>query len=201
MSTTLELASPSQPSSAPNVSATTRTVAIAGNPNSGKSTLFNALTGLRQKVGNYPGVTVEKKIGRFRGSHGEPLDLLDLPGTYSLQTRSPDEAIARDALLGRLADTPQPDVILCVVDATNLERNLYLVAQMAELGLPLVVGLNMIDLAEGNGMAMQCLSTVAVVRRETNSWKWPLFQIGYMSLLAWAGAFLVFQIGHLFGFS
>ncbi|HUA64196.1 MAG TPA: ferrous iron transport protein B [Alphaproteobacteria bacterium] len=131
-----------------------RTVAIAGNPNSGKSTLFNALTGLRQKVGNYPGVTVEKKIGRFRGSHGEPLDLLDLPGTYSLQTRSPDEAIARDALLGRLADTPQPDVILCVVDATNLERNLYLVAQMAELGLPLVVGLNMIDLAEGNGMAI-----------------------------------------------
>ena len=131
-----------------------RTVAIAGNPNSGKSTLFNALTGLRQKVGNYPGVTVEKKVGRLYGSHGEPLDLLDLPGTYSLQTRSPDEAVARDVLLGRRGDTPQPDVILCVVDATNLERNLYLVAQLAELGLPLVVALNMMDLAERNGVVI-----------------------------------------------
>ncbi len=131
-----------------------RTVVIAGNPNSGKSTLFNALTGLRQKVGNYPGVTVEKKIGRFHGSHGEPLDLLDLPGTYSLQTRSPDEAVARDVLLGRRADTAAPDVILCVVDATNLERNLYLVAQLAELGLPLVVALNMADLAERNGVVL-----------------------------------------------
>ena len=155
MSTTLELASPSQPSSAPNVSATTRTVAIAGNPNSGKSTLFNALTGLRQKVGNYPGVTVEKKIGRFRGSHGEPLDLLDLPGTYSLQTRSLDEAVARDVLLGRQDDTAQPDVILCVVDATNLERNLYLVTQLAELGLPMVVALNMADLAERSGIVIR----------------------------------------------
>lgn len=128
-----------------------RTVVIAGNPNSGKSTLFNALTGLRQKVGNYPGVTVEKKIGRFHGLHGEPFDLLDLPGTYSLQTRSLDEAVARDVLLGRRTDTPAPDVILCVVDATNLERNLYLVAQLAEIGLPLVVALVMVDLAERDG--------------------------------------------------
>jgi ferrous iron transport protein B len=144
----------------PTITATVRTservhtVAIAGNPNSGKSTLFNALTGLRQKVGNYPGVTVEKKTGRFRGSHGETLELLDLPGTYSLQTRSPDEAVARDVLLGRRTDTPQPDVILCVVDATNLERNLYLVAQLAELGLPLVIALNMVDLAERNGLSI-----------------------------------------------
>lgn len=130
-----------------------RTVAIAGNPNSGKSTLFNALTGMRQKVGNYPGVTVEKKVGRFHGLHGEALDLLDLPGTYSLQTRSPDEAVSRDVILGRRADTQAPDVILCVVDASNLERNLYLVAQLAELGLPLVVALNMVDLAERNGLA------------------------------------------------
>lgn len=130
------------------------TVAIAGNPNSGKSTLFNALTGLRQKVGNYPGVTVEKKVGRFHGSHGESFTLVDLPGTYSLQTRSPDEAVARDILLGRRADTPPPDVILCVVDVTNLERNLYLVAQLAELGLPLVVALNMMDLAEANGLVI-----------------------------------------------
>lgn len=130
------------------------TIAIAGNPNSGKSTLFNALTGLRQKVGNYPGVTVEKKVGRFYGAHGEQLELLDLPGTYSLQTRSPDEAVARDVLLGRRADTPRPNVILCVVDATNLERNLYLVAQLSELGIPLVVALVMVDLAERDGWVM-----------------------------------------------
>jgi ferrous iron transport protein B len=129
-------------------------VAVAGNPNSGKSTLFNALTGLRQKVGNYPGVTVEKKVGRFHGSHGEPMDLLDLPGTYSLQTRSPDEAVARDILLGRRVDTPRPDVILCVVDASNLHRNLYLVAQLAELGRPMVVALNMIDIAERKGLVI-----------------------------------------------
>ena len=85
-----------------------RHVAIAGNPNCGKSTIFNALTGLRQKVGNYPGVTVEKKTGRFFGSHGEPMELLDLPGSYSLQVRSPDEAVARDVLLGRLPGTPRP---------------------------------------------------------------------------------------------
>src|SRR6187401_3643217 len=95
-----------------------RHVAIAGNPNCGKSTIFNALTGLRQKVGNYPGVTVEKKTGRFFGSHGEPMDLLDLPGSYSLQVRSPDEAVARDVLLGRRQDTPRPEVIICVIDAS-----------------------------------------------------------------------------------
>jgi ferrous iron transport protein B len=127
------------------------TVALAGNPNSGKSTLFNALTGLRQKVGNYPGVTIEKRVGHFRGSHGESMDLLDLPGTYSLQARSPDEAVTRDVLMGRREDTPAPDVILCVVDATNLERNLYLVAQLAELGRPMVVALVMMDLAERDG--------------------------------------------------
>jgi ferrous iron transport protein B len=140
--------------SAPRVGRQVRTVALAGNSNSGKSTLFNALTGLRQKVGNYPGVTVEKRTGRFFGPHGETFDLLDLPGTYSLQTRSPDEAVARDVLLGRREDTPSPDVILCVVDATNLERNLYLVTQLAELGRPLVVALVMIDLAEREGWAI-----------------------------------------------
>lgn len=139
---------------APRAANVVPTIVIAGNPNSGKSTLFNALTGLRQKVANYPGVTVEKKSGRFHGSHGEPLDLLDLPGAYSLQTRSPDEVVTRDVLLGRRDDTPQPDVIVCVVDATNLERNLYLVAQLAELGLPLVVALNMMDLAERNGVVI-----------------------------------------------
>ena len=147
----------SAPASAP-VSASqppvVRTVVVAGNPNSGKSTLFNALTGLRQKVGNYPGVTVEKKTGQCRGAHGEPIDLIDLPGVYSLQTRSLDEVVARDVVLGRLPDTPPPDVIVCVVDATNLERNLYLVAQLAELGLPMVVALTMVDMAEQSGLVL-----------------------------------------------
>jgi ferrous iron transport protein B len=128
-----------------------RRVAIIGNPNSGKTTLFNALTGLRQKVGNYPGVTVEKKVGRFFGSHGELMELLDLPGTYSLQVRSPDEAITRDVLLGLRADTARPDAVICVVDASNLARNLYLVAQILELQIPVVIALNMVDLAEARG--------------------------------------------------
>ncbi len=128
-----------------------RRVAIAGNPNCGKSTIFNALTGLRQKVGNYPGVTVERKEGTFFGSHGEAMSLLDLPGSYSLQIRSPDEAVARDVLLGRVAGIERPDVIIAVIDASNLERNLYLVAQMLELELPVIVALNMVDMAEKAG--------------------------------------------------
>jgi len=129
-----------------------RHVAIAGNPNCGKSTIFNALTGLRQKVGNYPGVTVERKVGRFYGSHGEPMTLLDLPGSYSLQVRAPDEAVSRDVLLGREPGTPQPDLVVAVVDASNLERNLYLVAQILDLHLPTVVVLNMVDMAERAGI-------------------------------------------------
>ncbi|HWL53899.1 MAG TPA: ferrous iron transport protein B [Chthoniobacteraceae bacterium] len=129
-----------------------RHIAIAGNPNCGKSTLFNALTGLRQKVGNYPGVTVERKVGRFHGSHGEPMALLDLPGSYSLQVRSPDEAVSRDVLLGRQPDTPRPEALIAVVDASNLERNLYLVAQLLDLQLPTILALNMIDVAEQNGI-------------------------------------------------
>ncbi len=129
-----------------------RNIAIAGNPNSGKSTIFNALTGLRQKVGNYPGVTVERKVGRFYGSHGEPMTLLDLPGSYSLQVRALDEAVSRDVLLGREPGTPQPDLVIVVADASNLERNLYLVAQILDLNLPTVVALNMVDMAERAGI-------------------------------------------------
>lgn len=129
-----------------------RHIAIAGNPNCGKTTIFNALTGLRQRTGNYPGVTVEKKVGRFHGAHGEAFDLLDLPGSYSLQVRSPDEAVARDVLLGRREDTPRPDVIICVVDASNIERNLYLLAQLLELAIPVVLALNMVDVAESAGI-------------------------------------------------
>ncbi len=129
-----------------------RHVAIAGNPNCGKSTLFNVLTGLRQKVGNYPGVTVERKVGRFYGLHGEPMVLFDLPGSYSLQVRSPDEAVARNVLLGHESGTPRPDLVIAVADASNLERNLYLVAQLLDLNLPMVVVLNMLDMAERSGI-------------------------------------------------
>ncbi len=125
--------------------------AMVGNPNCGKTTLFNALTGLRQKVGNYPGVTVEKKIGEAFSQHGKPIKIIDLPGAYSLAARSPDEAVLRDVLFGRRADTPQPDRIICVVDASNLERNLYLVHQILDLGRPVIVVLNMMDVAAEEG--------------------------------------------------
>jgi ferrous iron transport protein B len=128
-----------------------RRVALAGNPNSGKTTLFNALTGLRQKVANYPGVTVDKKEGGLRLA-GREIVVLDLPGAYSLAARSPDEAVARDVLLGRRVDTPSPDLVLVVVDASNLERNLYLALQIADLGIPTVIVLNMMDVAERHGL-------------------------------------------------
>ena len=107
-----------------------KSYAVVGNPNSGKTTLFNALTGLRQKVGNYPGVTVEKKSGQFIGQHGEKIELLDLPGSYSLGAHAPDERITRDVLLDLRQDTPRPDRLLCVVDASHLERNLYFISQV-----------------------------------------------------------------------
>ena len=127
------------------------TIALVGNPNAGKTTLFNALSGLRQRVGNYPGVTVEMKKGR--ASHnGTTFELIDLPGTYSLAARSPDEMVAVDLLLGHRPEEPRPDVILAIVDASNLERHLYLTTQLLELGTPVVVALNMVDVAEGQGI-------------------------------------------------
>ena len=128
-------------------------VAVIGNPNTGKSTLFSALCGIHQRVGNYPGVTVEKKTGHTTIA-GHDFTLIDLPGTYSLAPRSPDEVVAVDVLLGRRSDTPLPDVVLVIVDATNLERNLYLVCQLMELGRPLVVALNMMDLATSRGITI-----------------------------------------------
>lgn len=127
------------------------TVALAGNPNSGKTTVFNALTKLRQKVGNYSGVTVEKKLGRIIFEDKREIDVLDLPGTYSLDVRSPDEKVARDVLLGNMKDTTRPDIVVCVVDATNLERNLYLFSQIQDLGLPVIIFLNMMDEVEQQG--------------------------------------------------
>jgi ferrous iron transport protein B len=130
-----------------------RRIALAGNPNAGKTTLFNALTGMRQKVGNYPGVTVEKKEGRCQLPDGTEAVILDLPGTYSLSPKSPDEEIARDVLLGLRPDTPVPDAVIVVVDASNLERNLFLATQILELGIPTVVALNMCDVANAAGKA------------------------------------------------
>ncbi|HMQ02722.1 MAG TPA: ferrous iron transport protein B [Pyrinomonadaceae bacterium] len=125
-------------------------VALAGNPNAGKTTLFNHLTGLRHKVGNYPGVTVEWRRGRWRAGSTEA-QVVDLPGIYSLEAGSVDETIATDALKGNIGGLPPPDAVIVVVDSTNLERNLYLVTQLFELGRPIVVALTMIDLAEANG--------------------------------------------------
>ncbi|HEX5102304.1 MAG TPA: ferrous iron transporter B, partial [Pirellulaceae bacterium] len=129
----------------------TLTVALLGNPNTGKSTLFNAISGLRQRVGNYPGVTVEKKLGRTE-FHGRSFTIIDLPGTYSLAPRSPDEMVAVDVLLGRRRDVPPIDVVLCIVDASNLERNFYLLSQVLEFSLPTVVALNMVDVAKDKGL-------------------------------------------------
>jgi ferrous iron transport protein B len=122
-------------------------VALAGNPNAGKTTLFNALTGLGQKVANYPGVTVERKEGNWKEKKINAR-VIDLPGLYSLDTTSIDESIARDVLVGKLDGLPKPDVLIAVVDATNLERNLYLVTQLFEYGIPVVVALTVIDVFE-----------------------------------------------------
>ncbi len=137
-------------------------IALVGNPNSGKSTIFNALTGLRQKVANYPGVTIEKKIGYFFDLHGRKCQLIDLPGTYSLLPSAPDEEITCEVLFGARPDTPVPDAVICVIDATHLERSLYLVAQVLDLGLPTIVALNMMDLFEEGG---DCLDVAALSAR------------------------------------
>ncbi len=128
-------------------------VAAIGNPNAGKSTVFNALTGLRQKVANYPGVTVERHAGTLH-LKGVEAELVDLPGTYSLAAQSPDEMVAVDVLLGRVADLGRPAVVLVVVDASNLRRNLYLASQVLELDIPVVIALNMMDLARAKGIAI-----------------------------------------------
>lgn len=123
------------------------TIALAGNPNAGKTTLFNSLTGLKQKVANYPGVTVERKEGPWK-LNGQAANLIDLPGLYSLDATSLDEHIARDIITGDQAGVQKPDAIVAVVDATNLERNLYLVMQLFEFGVPVVIALTMIDVFE-----------------------------------------------------
>ena len=123
-----------------------RLVALAGNPNTGKSSIFNMLTGAKHHVGNWPGKTVERVDGRF-SYKGEVFDLVDLPGTYSLNASSPEEMIARDFLVGG-----EPDAAVVVVDAANLERNLYLAIQVLEIGVPTVLAVNMSDVARSRGL-------------------------------------------------
>ena len=133
--------------------ARTLKVALVGNPNTGKSTLFNALAGMHARVGNYPGVTVEKKTGRVHWE-GRTVDLIDLPGTYSISPRSLDEMVSVDVLLGRQADVGRVDAVVCITDASNLERHLYLVSQVLDLGLPVVLVLNMWDAAQRHGLTI-----------------------------------------------
>ncbi|MDP2260585.1 MAG: ferrous iron transporter B [Caulobacter sp.] len=127
-------------------------MALVGNPNSGKTALFNALTGSRQKVANYAGVTVERKEGLVTAPSGRVIQVLDLPGTYSLRARSPDEAVTRDAVLGRLTGETPPDVIVCVADATNLRLVLRLALELKQVGRPFVLALNMYDIAQRQGL-------------------------------------------------
>ena len=131
-----------------------RIAALVGNPNAGKSALFNALTGARQKIANYPGVTVERKAGRLTLPSGEPLELIDLPGSYSFDAASPDEEVTRKVVHGEFEGEATPEVIVLVVDAANLEQHLVFAQEVLELGRPTVVALNMIDLAERDGLTL-----------------------------------------------
>lgn len=153
-----------------------RTAALVGNPNAGKSALFNALTGARQKIANYPGVTVERKAGRLALPGGEVVELTDLPGSYGLDATSPDEEVTRKVVLGELPGEPAPQVLVVVLDASNLEQHLVFAQEIIALGRPTVVALNMIDLAERDGLVLDpaalesalgvpVIPTVAVRRR------------------------------------
>jgi len=163
-------------------------VALVGNPNAGKSSLFNALTGARQKVGNYPGVTVERHSGRLALPDGRPVELVDLPGAYSLDPHSPDEAVTRDVILGRQEGERLPTAMVVVVDASNLDNHLRFVLQLIALGLPIVVALNMVDLAKRDGLEIDpallarelgvpVVPTVAVRRRGLDELKTALAEL------------------------
>ncbi len=167
-------------------------IALVGNPNAGKSALFNALTGARQKTGNYPGVTVERHVGRISLSDGRPAELVDLPGTYSLTPASPDEAVTRDVILGRQAGERQPNIIVIVVDAANLEQHLRFATEVINLGLTCIIALNMVDLAERDGLTLDAeklasamgvpvVATVAVRKRGLDALKAAVSQAMMLS--------------------
>lgn len=157
-------------------------IALVGNPNAGKSALFNALTGARQKTGNYPGVTVERHAGRLILPDGRPAELVDLPGTYSLEPTSPDEQVTRDVVMGVQAGERRPDALVIVVDAGNLDNHLRFAAELIEQGIPAMVALNMVDMAERDGLTLDparlaadlgvpVIPTVAVRKRGVESLK------------------------------
>jgi ferrous iron transport protein B len=163
-------------------------VALVGNPNAGKSALFNMLTGARQKVGNYPGVTVERKSGRVALPDGRPVELVDLPGAYSLNPSSPDEEVTRDVVMGKQQGERLPDALLLVLDATNLDNHLRFALQLIALGLPIVVALNMVDLAKRDGLTIDprilerelgvpVVETVAVRRRGSDELKEAISEV------------------------
>ncbi len=151
-------------------------IVLAGNPNAGKSALFNALTGARQKIANYPGVTVERKSGHFQLANGHPVELVDLPGSYSLDPTSPDEAVTRSVIFGEQQGERKPDAVIIVLDAANLDNHLRFALEIIALGQPVVIALNMMDLAERDGLTLDpttleaalgvpVIPTVAVRRR------------------------------------
>jgi small GTP-binding protein len=133
-------------------------IALIGVPNCGKTALFNRLTGSRQKVANYPGVTVERREGERAADDGRVLRILDLPGTYSLSPTTLDEAITRDVLLGRVADAPAPELVVCVVDAVHMPIGLRLALEVKRLGLPMVLALNRMDVAKKRGVTHRCVA-------------------------------------------
>src|SRR5512145_2330488 len=136
-------------------------VALVGQPNCGKTSLFNLLTGARQKVANYAGVTVERKAGQFRTPRGRTVHIIDLPGTYALEPRSPDEAVTAQVLRGEMAGESRPDLIVCVLDATQLRRHLRFALRVRRMGLPTLVSLNMSDLARKRGMSLDSAKLAA----------------------------------------
>jgi ferrous iron transport protein B len=164
-------------------------IALVGNPNAGKSALFNALTGARQKTGNYPGVTVERHAGRLALPDGRPAELIDLPGTYSLEPASPDEQVTHDVLFGKQAGERKPDALVIVIDAGNLDMHLRFTLELLALGVPTIVALNMVDMAERDGLVIDAaklaeelgvpvIETVAVRKRGIDALKEALGSLG-----------------------